>query len=148
MTEEIYVRDVAARYGKSEKRVRQIARETRPGRVRYQRHVWRGWDDPDLAPILERLENGEPKEIPEEWDLTVSSKNQVTLPVAALRSLRAKAGDKLRAVIRGRSLVLLPHPVSWVDYYAGVAEGVYGQTDEEIDAYIRESRGEWEPLEE
>ena len=54
----------------------------------------------------------------------------------------------MRAVIRGRSLVLLPHPLSWVDYYAGVAEGLYGRTDEEIEAYIRESRGDWEPLEE
>lgn len=148
MARELYVRDVAARYGKSEKTVRQIARQVRPQRARYQRHTWRGWDDPDLAPIIARLENGEPKETPEEWDITVSSKNQVTLPVAALRELRVKSGDRLRAVVRGRCLVLLPHPVSWVDYYAGIAEGVYGQTDEEIDAYIRESRGEWEPLEE
>ena len=147
MAEELYVRDVAARYETSEKRVRQIARELGPRRDRYQRHVWNGWDDPELARVIERLANGEARKTPEEWDLTVSSKNQVTLPVAALRELRVKSGDRLRAAIRGRSLVLLPHPLSWVDYYAGIAEGLYGQTDEEIDAYIRESRGEWEPLE-
>jgi len=141
-------KDVAKRYAKSEKYVRHIAREETPGHRRYERHSWEGWDDPDLARILERLENGRRSEPAEEWDLTISGKNQVTLPVAALRALRATAGDRLRAAVRGRSLVLLPHPVSWADYYAGVAEGVYGQTDEEIDVYLQESRGEWEALEE
>lgn len=141
-------KDIAKRYGKSEKYIRHLAREETPRHRPYERHSWESLDDPDLARILERLENGRRSEPAEEWDLTISRKNQVTLPVAALRALRAKAGDKLRAAVRGRSLVLLPHPVSWVDYYAGVAEGVYGQTDEEIDAYLRESRGQWEPLEE
>lgn len=148
MGREIYVRDVAVRYGSSEKRVRQIARDLVPERAGPRRHVWQGWDDPDLKAVLERLENGGKAEPPREWDLTISSKNQVTLPVAALKALRVKSGDKLTAVVKGRVLELLPHPVSWVDYYAGIAPGLYGQTDEEIDAYIRESRGEWEPLEE
>ena len=148
MGRELYVRDVAVRYGRSEKRVRQIARDLRPAHAGHQRHVWQGWDDPDLKPILERLENAGQPDAVREWDLTISSKNQVTLPVAALRALRVKAGDKLTAVVKGRVLELLPHPVSWVDYYAGIAPGLYGQTDEEIDAYIRESRGEWEPPEE
>jgi len=78
--------------------------------------------------------------------VTLSSKNQITLPVAALRSLNIKPGDKLRAVVKGRTVELLPHPVSWVDYYAGIAEGLYGQTKEDVDAYIREIRGDWEPI--
>ena len=148
MGREVYVRDVAARYGKSEKRVRQIARELNPGRAGQRRHIWLGWNDPDLKPIIDRLENGRASDERMEWDLTISSKNQVTLPVAALKALRLKAGDKLTAVVKGRVLELLPHPVSWADYYAGIAAGLYGRTDEEIDAYIRESRGEWEPVDE
>lgn len=151
MAAPITPKDVARRFKRSEKRVRQIAREATYGHRRHERWLWEGWDDPDLQPVIERLENGGGfgegggHEEDVEWDLTVSSKNQVTLPVAALGALKVRAGDKLRAVLRGRSLVLLAHPVSWVDYFAGSAQGLYGQTKEDIDAYLREVRGDWEP---
>lgn len=140
-------KDVALRYQRSEKRIRQIAREATPGHRHRERWIWQGWDDPDLKPLLERLENGGRDKPIDEWDVTISSKNQVTLPVAALAQLNVKGGDKLRAVLRGRSLVLLPHPVSWAEYMAGSLEGLYGQTKEDIDAYLREVRGDWEPNE-
>ena len=122
-----------------------MARELTPRHQRWSRWKWHDWDDPDLQALLDRLENGRQVEEVQEWDLTVSRKNQVTLPVAALQKVKVKAGDRLRAVIRARSLILLPHPLSWVDYYAGAAEGLYGHTKEDIDAYIRETRGDWEP---
>ncbi len=147
-TPEIRPKHVARRYRVSEKWVRDLARRKIASHRPHQPWAWRGWDDPDLKLVLERLENGREIDEIDEWDLTISRKNQITLPVNVLKALKAKSGDRLRAAIRGRSLVLLPHPVSWVEYYAGIAEGLYGQTDEEIEAYIRESRGDWEPLEE
>jgi len=146
-TAELRPKDVARRYGVGEKWVRELARQASVGHRPHERWLWRGWDDPDLQPVLRRLEDGrsDTEEV-SEWDVTLSRKNQVTLPVAALQKLKVKAGDRLRAIIRARSLVLLPHPLSWVDYYAGVAEGLYGHTKEDVEAYIREMRGDWEPL--
>lgn len=146
---ELRPKDVARRYGVGEKWVRELARRAGIGHRPHERWLWRGWDDPNLQPVLQRLEDGglEAEEV-SEWDVTLSRKNQITVPVAALRKLNVKAGDRLRAVIRGRSLQLLPHPISWVDYYGGIAPGLYGQTEEDVDAYLRESRGDWEPLEE
>jgi bifunctional DNA-binding transcriptional regulator/antitoxin component of YhaV-PrlF toxin-antitoxin module len=147
-TDELSPRDIARRYGVSEKWVRQVAREESAGHRSHGRWLWRGWDDRNLQRILRRLESGrlEAQEV-SEWDVTLSRKNQVTLPVAALRRLNIKAGARLRAVIKGRSIQLLPHPISWAEYYAGIAPGLYGQTGEDVETYLRESRGDWEPLE-
>ena len=145
MTMTINPRDVARRYGRSEKRIRQLARELTPKRQRWNRWSWEGWNDPGLRPILDKLEQRTSGPESVEWDVVISSKNQITLPVAALQHLKAGPGQKVRAVLRGRSLLLLPHPVSWVEYYAGSAQGLYGHTKEEIDAYLREVRGAWEP---
>ena len=140
-------RDVAQRYGVGEKWVREVARQESADHSSHQRWLWRGWDDPNLQPVLRRLQDGSPENGNlSEWDVTISSKNQITLPVAALRKLNIRAGERLRAVIKGRSIQLLPHPISWVDYYAGIAAGLYGQTPENVETYLRESRGDWEPL--
>lgn len=140
-------RDVANKYARSEKRIRQLARETTPRHRRWNRWLWEGWDDPSLAPLIARLENNVAEDSETEWDVTLSAKNQVTLPAAAVKQLKATPGDRMRAVIRGRSLLLLPHPVSWADYYAGSLAGLYGESKEDIDAYLREVRGDWEPNE-
>ena len=148
-TAELRPKDVARRFGVGEKWVRELARRVGVRHRPHERWLWRGWDDPNLLPVLRRLEDGrsEAEEV-SEWDVTLSRKNQITLPVAALSKLNVKAGDRLRAVVKGRTLELLPHPLSWVDYYAGVAPGLYGQTKEDIDGYLREMRGDWEPLDE
>jgi antitoxin component of MazEF toxin-antitoxin module len=139
-------RDVATKYGKSEKRIRQLAREVTQRHRRWERWSWSGWDDPELTPLVARLENRDDEEEEEdEWDVALSGKNQVTLPAAAVRRLNLSPGVKIRAVLRGRSILLLPHPESWVDYLAGSLQGLYGQTEEDIDAYLREVRGDWEP---
>ena len=73
-------------------------------------------------------------------NITISSKNQVTLPAAMVRSLGLKAGDKLVAELIDDRIVLLPRPDSWAEYMIGSLEGVYGSTKEEVDRYIAEVR--------
>lgn len=73
-------------------------------------------------------------------NITISSKNQVTLPAAMVRSLGLKAGDKLVAELIDDRIVLLPRPDSWAEYMIGSLEGVYGSSKEEVDRYIAEVR--------
>ena len=72
--------------------------------------------------------------------ITISSKNQVTLPAAMVRSLGLNAGDKLVAELVDDRIVLLPRPDSWAEYMIGSLEGVYGSSKEEVDRYIAEVR--------
>jgi antitoxin ChpS len=71
---------------------------------------------------------------------TISSKNQITLPAQLLRELGLGAGDRLAISREGNRLILLPRPKDWVEYYGGSLRGLYGDTKEEEDAYIRELR--------
>jgi AbrB family looped-hinge helix DNA binding protein len=74
---------------------------------------------------------------------TISSKYQITLPARLVRELGLKAGDKLAIQLGQGVLVLHPRPADWVSYTAGSLKGVYGQTKEDVDAYLREVRGSW-----
>ncbi len=76
--------------------------------------------------------------------VTLSSKNQITLPADIVRSFGLKAGDKLIAELVGDHIVLMPQPESWADYFVGSMKGVYGSTTEEIDRYIAEVRHGWD----
>ena len=79
--------------------------------------------------------------------ITLSSKNQITLPVDIVRILDLKPGDKLVAELIDDHIVLLPQPESWTDYFGGSMRGVYGSTVKEIDKYIageRASPERWE----
>jgi len=73
---------------------------------------------------------------------TVSSKNQITLPAHLLREIGIGPGDRLAITREGNRLVMRPRPKDWVEYHGGSLRGVYGNTPEEIDAYIRELRDE------
>jgi AbrB family looped-hinge helix DNA binding protein len=73
---------------------------------------------------------------------TISSKNQITLPAQLLRELGLGAGDRLAVSREGNRLILRARPKDWVAYYGGSMRGVYGNTREEIDEYIRELRQE------
>jgi antitoxin component of MazEF toxin-antitoxin module len=139
-------KDVARRDGVGEKWVRQLAREEIARHGRHTRWVWPDWNDAELAHVLNRLESGRGVEDVEEWEAIISSKNQITLPVAALRALNLKPGHRLRLVLKENALAISPAPASWTDYYAGVANGLYGRNEQAVDTYIRESRGEWEPI--
>lgn len=68
---------------------------------------------------------------------TISSKNQITLPARLLRELGIGPGDRVSIRKDGDRLVLRPRPKDWADYYGGSMRGLYGNTKEEIDAYIR-----------
>ncbi len=67
---------------------------------------------------------------------TISSKRQITLPAAMARELGIGPGDKLVVCLEEGCIVLRPRPRGLVEYVGGSAGGLYGQTREEIDAYI------------
>lgn len=71
---------------------------------------------------------------------TISSKNQITLPVQLLRELGIGPGDRLAVSREGDTLVLRARPKDWVAYHAGSLAGVYGKDPQEINAHIEELR--------
>ena len=75
--------------------------------------------------------------------VTLSSKNQITLPAELVRVLGLKAGDKLSVIQSGDHLAVFSLPENWVDYFSGSLKGVYGSTAEEVDRYITEERASW-----
>ena len=76
----------------------------------------------------------------EEAVSTISSKNQITLPVHLLRQMGVGPGDRLAVALQGGRLVLRARPKDWVEHYAGSLKGLWGKTTEEIDAYVLEQR--------
>ena len=74
---------------------------------------------------------------------TISSKYQITLPARLVRELGLQPGDKLAVEVEEGRLILHPRPKDWVSYTAGSMPDYYGKTKEEIDAYLREVRGDW-----
>lgn len=72
--------------------------------------------------------------------MTISSKNQITLPIHLLRELGLGPGDRLAVALEGNRLILRPRPKNWATYYAGSLKGLYGNTVEEIDDYVRQLR--------
>lgn len=82
-------------------------------------------------------------EKPEVIRTKLSSKNQITLPVAMVRALGLKPGRGLMLRLEDDRIVLRPEPEDWVEYLRGSAKGVYGNTREEMDAYVRRERASW-----
>jgi|FLYL01.1.fsa_nt_gi AbrB family looped-hinge helix DNA binding protein len=74
---------------------------------------------------------------------TISSKYQITLPARLVREIGLKPGDQVAVELDGLRIVLHPRPKDWVSYTAGSLKGVYGETKEDVDAYLREVRGSW-----
>lgn len=69
----------------------------------------------------------------------ISSKNQVTLPVDALRAAGLAAGDEIRVRAIGPRLLQVEAPESLVDRFAGVFDKqVYP------DDYLQRLRDEWD----
>ena len=82
-------------------------------------------------------------EKPEVIRAKLSSKNQITLPVAIVRALGLRPGRNLMLSLEDDHIVLRPEPDDWVMYLHGSAKGVYGNTREEMDAYVRRERASW-----
>lgn len=75
--------------------------------------------------------------------VTLSSKNQITVPAALVRALDLKPGDKLFLKLEEGKILLQPRPKSLTKYFSGIFGGYYGKTKEEIDAYLAGVRGDW-----
>jgi bifunctional DNA-binding transcriptional regulator/antitoxin component of YhaV-PrlF toxin-antitoxin module len=73
----------------------------------------------------------------------LSSKHQITLPVAMVRRLGLEPGRRLILRLEGDRILLKPEPEDWVEYFHGSLKGLYGATEEEIDAYVRGERESW-----
>ncbi len=73
---------------------------------------------------------------------TISSKNQITLPAHLLREMGLGPGDRLAVTVEGNRMVLRARPKDWVQYHGGSLAGVYGNTPEDVDAYVADLRTE------
>lgn len=73
----------------------------------------------------------------------LSSKHQITLPVAMVRRLGLEPGRRLILRLEGDRILLRPEPEDWVEYFRGSMKGVYGRTRAEMDAYVRKERASW-----
>lgn len=67
----------------------------------------------------------------------VSIKNQVTIPVDALRSAGIRAGDELKVESAGGGRIMLAKADDPMLRYAGVFKGVFRR------GYLKKLRGEW-----
>ena len=75
--------------------------------------------------------------------VTVSSKNQITIPVAVLRDLGVSPGDKMAVTLIDSDLVLTPEPSNWAQYFQGSMRGAYGGSKEAVDRYVLRERQSW-----
>ena len=81
--------------------------------------------------------------------ITVSSKNQITIPVAILREVGINPGDRMAAAVIDGDIVLVKEPENWVQYFQGSMAGAYGGTKESVDRMILRERQSWyEPMSE
>jgi bifunctional DNA-binding transcriptional regulator/antitoxin component of YhaV-PrlF toxin-antitoxin module len=67
-------------------------------------------------------------------------KNQLTLPEAIAKQVDAEPGDRFRVWVAHDGTIVLRKRVS----LAGRYPGLWGDTDEEVAAHLRELRDEWE----
>lgn len=68
----------------------------------------------------------------------LSTKNQVTIPVAALRAAGLEPGDEVTVRSVGSGEIVIAARVARVRRHAGIAEGIYRSGE------IDELRDEWE----
>ena len=74
---------------------------------------------------------------------TLSSKNQITIPIEFVRELHLSPGAKFIVQKEGDHIVLIPRPEDIVDAIMGSTKNLYGKTPEEADQYIREERANY-----
>lgn len=76
-------------------------------------------------------------------EITITGKNQVSLPAQTLRDLGWQRGDRLLVAVEGDTLTLKRRPDSWTDTYAGMFSDLFG-SHEQTRAYLDEERRAWE----
>jgi len=69
---------------------------------------------------------------------TISSKNQIVIPVEARRALGLSAGDKVLVVVRGKRVLVLQNPKSHRAAIRGLAGKLYPSQ------HLRTERDSWE----
>ena len=78
--------------------------------------------------------------------VTVSSKNQITIPVAILREVGINPGDRMAAAVIDGDIVLVKEPENWVQYLQESVREAYGGAEESIDRdALRERQSRYEP---
>jgi bifunctional DNA-binding transcriptional regulator/antitoxin component of YhaV-PrlF toxin-antitoxin module len=78
-------------------------------------------------------------------ETTITSKNQISLPVSSLRQLGWQRGDHLLVQVLGDGmLVLTRRPESWTEAFSGKLGDVFGDHDDTL-AYLDGERASWGP---
>jgi len=70
-------------------------------------------------------------------EVKLSSKNQIVIPREVRQALNLKAGDKLLAVVRGDTLILMPKPKKHSKAIRGIGKGLYPEN------YLQKERESW-----
>lgn len=76
-------------------------------------------------------------------EITITSKNRVSLPAESLRELGWQPGDTLMVTVMGNAMLVLSRPVeSWTDFYSGKMGDVWGDHEDNM-RYLDEERASW-----
>lgn len=89
---------------------------------------------------------GPPSETEDHAITRLSSKNQITLPVAMVRALGMQAGDEINLRILGDTIYLSRRPQTadeWIAKFSGSIHVPGWETKEKIDAYVQQERDSW-----
>jgi AbrB family looped-hinge helix DNA binding protein len=68
---------------------------------------------------------------------TLSSKNQIVIPLAARKALGLKTGDKVLIVPRGETIIVMRKPKNYAKAILGMAKGMYPPD------YLERERESW-----
>ena len=68
---------------------------------------------------------------------TLSSKNQIVIPLEARKALGLKPGDKLLVVPRGETIIVMRKPKSYAKAMLGMGKGMYPP------GYLERERESW-----
>jgi AbrB family looped-hinge helix DNA binding protein len=70
-------------------------------------------------------------------EVKLSSKNQIVVPREARSALKLKPGDRLLAVVRGDTLILMAKPKKHSKAIRGMGKGLYPED------YLKKERESW-----
>jgi bifunctional DNA-binding transcriptional regulator/antitoxin component of YhaV-PrlF toxin-antitoxin module len=79
-------------------------------------------------------------------EIRMRPKHQITLPANIVRQAKLATDDRLEVTYTNGVIVLTPHPAAApaqafnVMSYAGIGEGMWGQSADEVNQYISDLR--------
>jgi bifunctional DNA-binding transcriptional regulator/antitoxin component of YhaV-PrlF toxin-antitoxin module len=78
----------------------------------------------------------------------VRDKHQITIPSAIVKAAQIRENDTLFVEYKCGVITLMtaqnaPHPRKSIMDYAGIANGLYGQSATEVNAYLHDERASW-----